>query len=97
MEANFELVDKTLVLRGKITVNTAGNLLAEIRKMFVSQEDFNKIDCCQLELVDSAAISLLMSCLREAKKNNRKINIVGMGDKLTELALLYEVREILKN
>ena len=95
MQASYEVVKNTLLLKGTITVNTAGNLLAEIKKLFINQENFNNIDCSQVELVDSAAISLLMSCLREAKKINREINIIGMEDKLSELALLYEVREVL--
>ena len=95
MQANYELVNNTLLLRGTITVNTAGNLFTEIKKMFVSQAHFNKIDCSQLEFVDSAAISLLMSCLREANNINREIDIVGMGDKLSDLASLYEVSNIL--
>lgn len=94
METNYELANNTLFLKGAITVNTAGNLLGMIKNMFVGQAEFNKIDCSQVVQADSAVISLLLSCLREAKKNNREINIVGMNDKLSELAMLYEVQEV---
>lgn len=96
MQSNYELADNTLLLKGTITVNTAGNLLADIKKILASETGLKKIDCSQVELVDSAVISLLLSCLREVKRIDRKIDIVGMGDKLSELAVLYEVREILK-
>ena len=95
MKNNFKLDNGTLFLKGTITVNTAGDLLAEIKKIFINHADLDKIDCSHIEVVDSAVISLLLSCMREAKKINRDINIIGMGNKISELATLYEVENII--
>ena len=53
------------------------------------------IDLAQVEAVDSAAVSLLLSWLRRAQRNQVAISFVNVPDNLLSLARLYGVAELL--
>lgn len=53
------------------------------------------IDLAQVESVDSAAVSLLLSWLRRAQRNNVAISFANIPDNLLSLARLYGVAELL--
>ena len=54
-----------------------------------------EIDLKQVEAVDSAAVSLLLSWLRRAQRNNVTLNFYNVPDNLLSLANLYGVAELL--
>ena len=53
------------------------------------------IDMAQVQVVDSAAVSLMLSWLREAQRNNIQVCFVHVPDNLLSLAKLYSVAESL--
>lgn len=53
------------------------------------------IDMAQVQAVDSAAVSLMLSWLREAQRNNIQVCFAHVPDNLLSLAKLYSVAESL--
>jgi phospholipid transport system transporter-binding protein len=53
------------------------------------------IDLAQVEAVDSAAVSLMLSWLRRAQSNKVAISFANVPDNLLSLARLYGVAELL--
>jgi phospholipid transport system transporter-binding protein len=53
------------------------------------------IDLAQVEAVDSAAVSLLLSWLRRAQRDQLAISFANVPDNLLSLARLYGVAELL--
>jgi phospholipid transport system transporter-binding protein len=53
------------------------------------------IDLAKVEMVDSAAVSLLLSWLRRAQRNQVAISFANVPDNLLSLARLYGVAELL--
>lgn len=53
------------------------------------------IDMAQVQVVDSAAVSLMLSWLREAQRNNIQVCFAHVPDNLLSLAKLYSVAESL--
>ncbi len=53
------------------------------------------IDLAQVGVVDSAAVSLMLSWLREAQRNNVQVCFAHVPDNLLSLAKLYSVAESL--
>lgn len=53
------------------------------------------IDLNKVEVVDSAAVSLLLSWLRRAQQNQVALSFVNVPDSLLSLARLYGVAELL--
>lgn len=53
------------------------------------------IDFARVESVDSAAVSLLLSWLRRAQRNNVTLSFSNVPDNLLSLARLYGVAEML--
>jgi ABC-type transporter Mla MlaB component len=91
----LECTNNILVIKGKVSLYTTNSLLTEFQEQFKS--DIKEIDCSQIEKADSATISFLIACLRYAKKQNRELNISGMGERLLKLASLYGVEQLFKN
>lgn len=54
-----------------------------------------EIDLGKVEAVDSAAVSLLLSWLRRAQRNNVTLSFANVPDNLLSLANLYGVAELL--
>lgn len=53
------------------------------------------IDLAQVESVDSAAVSLLLSWMRRAQRNNMTLSFSNVPDNLMSLARLYGVADML--
>lgn len=53
------------------------------------------IDLAQVEAVDSAAVSLLLSWLRRAQRENVSISFANVPENLLSLARLYDVAKLL--
>ncbi|MBI3903688.1 MAG: STAS domain-containing protein [Nitrosomonadales bacterium] len=54
-----------------------------------------EIDLAQVEAVDSAAVSLLLSWLRRAQRDNVQLSFFHVPDNLLSLARMYGVAEML--
>ncbi len=55
-----------------------------------------EVNLSKVETVDSAAVSLLLSWLREAQRNNLSLNFTGVPDNLLSLARVYGVADMLQ-
>ena len=83
----------TLLLKGAVNFSTAGALFDPVERELIP--GINRIDCNGIEEADSAAISLLLVCLRLAQDRDLKIRIDGLGEQLQNLARLYGVDKLL--
>ncbi len=84
--------DDTLRLTGPLTLNTVKSLfdrgLPQGRSRLV-------VDLSAVEAVDSAAVSLLLSWLREARRRNVTLCFNSIPENLISLARLYGVADLL--
>lgn len=53
------------------------------------------IDASALQQLDSAAVSVLLECRRQAAARGRTLRVTGAPPKLAQLAQLYGVAELL--
>ena len=82
-----------LQVSGRLTMDTVASLYDA-----GLQPDGNgvlEIDLARVEAVDSAAVSLLLSWLRRAQRNNVTLSFSNVPDNLLSLANLYGVAEML--
>jgi phospholipid transport system transporter-binding protein len=90
--------EKGLEVSGNITMTTVNTLFQEGLKI----NGVNKanadlvIDFSRLEKVDSSAVSLMLSWLREAQLNKVKLSFENVPVNLMSLTRLYGVAELLK-
>ncbi|HKB58977.1 MAG TPA: STAS domain-containing protein [Gallionellaceae bacterium] len=84
--------DDAVRLTGPLTLNTVKSLfergLPEGRSSLV-------VDLSAVEAVDSAAVSLLLSWLREAQRRNITLCFNSIPENLMSLARLYGVADLL--
>ena len=83
-----------LLLEGPVTISTVSALLAQSRAMLapgVSVLDFNAVTD-----VDSAAVALVLECMREAQLRKITLTLVNLPEALRNLAQLYAVSELLQ-
>ena len=55
-----------------------------------------ELDASALVDFDSAALAVLLACLRKANKSGRDMKVVGAPTKLTELARVYGLADVLQ-
>ena len=85
--------DERLRLEGAITLeNVAGKLNAGFALL---REGARVVDLKQVTEVDSAALSLLLEWIRQAKLAGFSVRIENMPAGLTSLATLYGVSDLL--
>jgi phospholipid transport system transporter-binding protein len=82
-----------LLVSGALTMVT----VADLFNFNLRPEGGNtmEIDFSQVEAVDSAAVSLMLSWLRRAQRENVTLNFTKIPDNLVSLARLYGVAELL--
>ncbi|MFN3545105.1 MAG: lipid asymmetry maintenance protein MlaB [Thiobacillus sp.] len=78
---------------GAVTVDTAGALLRDLLPRIAKGVD--TLDFSEVESADSAALALVFSALREARKAGRTLTCTGLPASFTTLAELYGVSELL--
>lgn len=78
---------------GAVTVNTTGALLRDLLPQIAAGVD--TLDFSEVESADSAALALMFSALREARKAGRPLACTGLPASFTTLAELYGVSELL--
>jgi phospholipid transport system transporter-binding protein len=84
--------DNTLRLSGPLTLNTVKSLFD--RGLPQGQSSL-VVDLSAVEAVDSAAVSLLLSWLREAQRRNITLCFNSIPENLMSLARLYGVADLL--
>jgi phospholipid transport system transporter-binding protein len=80
-------------VQGPLTLRTAAALLARGRHLFV--EPVSRVDLAAVTELDSAAISLLLEWLREARSQQREIVYLNLPENLKSLGSLYGVLDLL--
>lgn len=85
--------DKRMQLQGSLTMRTVGKLYAG--GLQPQNAASLVVDLSQVAEVDSSAVSLMLSWLREAQRNNVNLCFSHVPDNLLSLARLYGVAEIL--
>ena len=79
---------------GAVTVDTTGALLRELLPQ-IAAAGVDSLDFSGVEAADSAALALVFSALREAKKAGRTLVCTGLPESFTTLAELYGVSDLL--
>lgn len=82
-----------LQVSGRMTMDTAASLF-DISTQLAGRIEV-VIDMAQVEAVDSAAVSLLLGWLREAKRNKVNLCYAHVPENLLSLAKLYGVLDLL--
>jgi phospholipid transport system transporter-binding protein len=82
-----------LIVSGRLTMDTIG---ASFNDAMQPLEGKNwTVDLAQVEAADSAAVSLLLGCQRNAQRHEAKLTLVNVPENLRSLADLYGVTEAL--
>lgn len=79
---------------GEVTVGSVGGLLRELQPR-LAQGGVDTLDFSGVETVDSAALALVFSAMRQARQAGRTLNFTGLPASFTTLAELYGVSELL--
>lgn len=82
----------TLRLSGPLTLNTVKALFDQ---GLPQGQSSLVVDLSAVEAVDSAAVSLMLSWLREAQRRNISLCFNSIPDNLMSLARLYGVADVL--
>lgn len=82
-----------LIVSGQLTMDTIGTLFEEAMQR---PEGKNwTIDLAQVEAADSAAVSMLLAWLRNARRHEAELTFVNVPENLRSLAVLYGVADAL--
>jgi phospholipid transport system transporter-binding protein len=82
-----------LLVSGRLTMDTIGAVFDEAMQ---PPEGKNwTVDLAQVEVADSAAVSLLLGWLRNAQRHGATLTFVNVPDNLRSLADLYGVADAL--
>ncbi len=82
-----------LRVSGRLTMDTIGASFVEAMQPLEGKDW--KVDLAQVEAADSAAVSMLLSWLRNAQCQEAKLTFVNVPDNLHSLADLYGVADSL--
>lgn len=80
-------------IAGAVTVDSVGGLLRELRPQLdngLSTLDFSGVDA-----VDSSALALIFSAMRQARQGGRSLTCIGLPASFATLAELYGVSDLL--
>lgn len=80
-------------LDGAVTVATVGALLRELQPQF--EKGVETLDFSGVDAVDSAALALVFSAMRQAADAKRTLTVTGLSESFTTLAELYGVADLL--
>lgn len=82
-----------LMLSGRLTMSTVPALYQQGVKLLTSEDLL--VDMAKVEVVDSAAVSMLLAWKRVAQARQRTLRVANLPDDLLSLANLYGVAELL--
>jgi phospholipid transport system transporter-binding protein len=83
-------------LPASLTLRDAQPALEALRQSFSASGGGNwRLDAAPLEKLDTSALAVLLECARIAAAGGRRLEIVGVPDRLADLAHLYGVDGLL--
>lgn len=85
--------DTSCHIGGAVTVDSVGGLLRELQPRIAS--GLATLDFSAVERVDSAALALVFSAMRQAKQAGHTLTCTALPESFTTLAELYGVAELL--
>jgi phospholipid transport system transporter-binding protein len=85
--------DTRCSITGAVTVDSVGSLLRELQPQLAKGID--TLDFSGVETVDSAALALVFSAMRQARQAGRTLTCSGLPASFITLAELYGVSELL--
>ncbi len=80
-------------IAGALTVDSVGRLLRELQPHLAKGVD--TLDFSGVENVDSAALALVFSAMRQSRQAGRTLSVRSLPASFTTLAELYGVSELL--
>ena len=80
-------------LQGEITLGNAASILDELKPRIAKKVPL--LDFSGVAQVDSTALALILSCMREAEQQNYRLRLSGLPTSITTLADLYGVAPFL--
>jgi phospholipid transport system transporter-binding protein len=85
--------DSQCRLQGAVTVDNAASLLNELKPHL--ERGIQTLDLSAVEQVDSAALALIFSSLRQSRAAGHELSLAGLPANVMTLAELYGVAELL--
>ncbi|WP_324778953.1 STAS domain-containing protein [Thiobacillus sedimenti] len=85
--------EATCRIAGAVTVDSVGNLLRALQPHLA--KGVSTLDFGAVEAVDSAALALIFSAMRQASQAGRTLSCTGLPPSFTTLAELYGVADLL--
>lgn len=86
--------DRQCRIDGVITVENAASILGELKPHIVNK--LSELDFSGVTRVDSSGLALMLSCKREAQKQNSLLRLTGLSDSVAILAELYGITPLLQ-
>jgi phospholipid transport system transporter-binding protein len=83
-----------LLFDGPVTISTVTALLEQSRTLLA--QGASVLDFKDVTEIDSAAVALVLECLREAQRHKVKLTLANLPAALLNLAQLYAVSELLQ-
>jgi len=80
-------------IAGVVTVDSVGGLLRELQLQLA--QGIDTLDFSEVETVDSAALALVFSAMRQVRQAGRTLVCIGLPASFTTLAELYGVSGLL--
>jgi phospholipid transport system transporter-binding protein len=84
----------TLALPQRLTMAEARATLAALQPQLAAA-DAPVVDASALQVLDTAAVAVLLDCRRQALARGRSLVVAGAPPKLRQLARLYGVDDLL--
>lgn len=88
-----ECDDAQCRIKGEITLANAASIFDELKPRLA--EKIPQLDFSAVAHVDSTALALILSCMREAEHQNYRLRLTGFPTSITTLADLYGVAPFL--
>jgi phospholipid transport system transporter-binding protein len=85
--------DRQCCLQGALTVDNAAGLLVQLKPHL--ERGIGTLDLSAVEQVDSAALALIFSSLRQSRAAGHELRLAGLPANIMTLAELYGVAELL--
>lgn len=83
-----------IAMPARVTMSEARATLAQLQPL-LQVADAPVIDAAPLQELDSAAVALLLECQRQAAARGLQLRVTGAPTKLSQLAQLYGVADLL--
>jgi phospholipid transport system transporter-binding protein len=84
----------TMALPAQLTMQDAPQTLAALQR-WLETEPQPRLDASALQTLDTAALALLLELQRQATAAGKRLQLTGAPPKLTQLAQLYDVAELI--